>query len=67
MHFQVISKRQKHLAQSFANLVFQEKTISALHLLLLSDQRKNGILHLGNLVVEQRTVRDILIDKHPPG
>ena len=41
------------------------KTKAALR--LVSDQGKNGILHLGDPVDEQRTVRTVLIDKHPPG
>ena len=45
--------------------MFQGKTKAALR--LLSDQGKNGVLHLGDPVDEQRTVRDVLIDKHPPG
>ena len=65
MYLQVIPKRQKNLARSFTNLMFQGKTKAALR--LVSDQGKNAILRLGDLVDEQRTVRDILIDKHPPG
>lgn len=56
---------QKNLARSFANLMFQGKTKAALR--LLSDQGKNAVLRLGDLVDEQRMVRNILIDKHPPG
>ena len=56
---------QKNLARSFANLMFQRKTKATLR--LLSDQGKNAVLCLGDLVDEKRTVRDIIIDKHPPG
>ena len=62
------TSNQERLARSFANLMFQGKTKAALR--LLTDQAKGGILHLDDPIEsnnEQREVRDILVDKHPPG
>ena len=59
---------QEHLARSFANLMFQGKTNAAIR--LLTQQGKGGALRLDDCVDPnnaQRTVKDILIDKHPPG
>ena len=55
---------QDRLARSFANLMFQGKTNAALR--LLSDNSRGGLLHLDDTGAGQGTVRDILIDKHPP-
>ena len=54
---------QKRLACSFANLMFEGKTKAAIH--LLTDEAKGGVLHLSDHVDTNRTVRDVLIDKHP--
>ena len=62
------SMNNEHLARSFANLMFQGKTKAALR--LLSEQSKGGVLHLDDSVEigkGRRKVRNILIDKHPPG
>ncbi len=45
--------------------MFQGKTKAALR--LLSDQSNGGVLHLDDQVEEGKKVRDILIEKHPPG
>lgn len=55
---------QEHLAQSFANLMFQGKTEAALR--LLSEDSRGGVLRLDDSIDGQRTVREILSDKHPP-
>ena len=57
--------RQKHLARSFANLMFEGKTKAAIR--LLTEESKGGILRLSDHVDTNKTVRDVLIDKHPPG
>ena len=54
-----------HLAHSFTNLMFQGKTKSAIR--LLTEGSKGGVLHLNDKVDGQRTVREILVDKHPAG
>ena len=63
------TKTQEHLAHSFAKLMLQGKTKAALR--LLTTQTKGGVLRLDDTIDmanhEQRKVRDILIDKHPPG
>ena len=43
--------------------MFQGKTKAALR--LLNDQSKGGVIRLNDHVDEHRTVRDILINKHP--
>ena len=60
--------KNDRFARSFANLMFQGKVGPALR--LLSDQMKNGTLHLDDTIDTakgKKTVRDILSDKHPPG
>ena len=62
------SSNDEKVSRSFANLMFQGKTKAALR--LLSDQSKGGILSLDDPIDTdsgQRTVRDILSDKHPRG
>lgn len=54
---------QQRLLRTFANLMFQGKTKAALR--LLTKQVKCGVVHLGDHVDEWRTVRDVLIEKHP--
>ena len=44
--------------------MFQGKTKVALR--LLTEQAKGGVLRLGDRVDEQRTVRDVFTEKHPP-
>ena len=56
---------QKRLARSFANLMFEGKTKAAIR--LLTEEAKSGLLHLSDQVDTNRTVRDVLIDKHPSG
>ena len=56
---------QKQLARSFANLILQAKTLKAA-IRLLTEETKGGVLHLGDHVDTHKTVRDVLIDKHPP-
>ena len=53
------------LARSFANLMFQGKTKSAIR--LLTEETKGGVLHLSDIADGQRSVREILVDKHPAG
>ena len=53
---------QKRLAHSFANLMFEGKTKAAIR--LLTEEAKGGALHLSDHVDTNRTVKDILIDKH---
>ena len=57
------SEDHTHLARSFARLMFQGKTKAALR--LLTGQGKGGVLHVDD-TVDQKKVRDILTDKHPP-
>ena len=59
------SKRQKRHARSFANLMFEGKTKAAI--CLLTAESKRGVLRLCDEVDGKRTVRDVLIEKHPPG
>ena len=59
------SKRQKRHARSFANLMFEGKTKAAIR--LLTEESKGGVLRLCDEVDSTRTVRDVLIEKHPPG
>lgn len=54
------SMSNKHLARSFANLMFRAA------LRLLSDQSKGGLLHLDDPVDGEGSVREILTAKHPP-
>ena len=56
---------EQRLARSFANLMFEGKTKAAIR--LLSEETKGGMLHLGDKVDTTTTVRDVLVDKHPPG
>ncbi len=60
--------KKEQLPRSFANLMLQGKTKAALR--LLSEQGKGGILQLDEIVTTsdgQKKVKEILIDKHPPG
>lgn len=56
---------QKRLARSFANLMFEGKTKAAIR--LLTEDVKGGVLRLSDNVDSNKTVRDVLIDKHPSG
>ena len=56
---------QKCLARSFANLMFEGKTKAAIR--LLTEDAKGGVLCLSDHVDTNRTVKDVLIDKHPSG
>ena len=56
---------QKRLAHSFANLIFEGKTKAAIR--LLTKEAKGGLLRLSDQADINRTVRDVLIDKHPCG
>ena len=56
---------QKRLAWSFANLMFGRKTKAGIR--LLAEEAKDGVLHLTDHVDTNRTVRGVLIDKHPSG
>lgn len=59
------AKRKKRLAHSFANFMFEGKTKAAIS--LLTDESKGGVLRLCDEVDGTHTVRDVLIEKHPPG
>ena len=63
------SKANNNLARNFANLMFMGKCKAALD--LLSKEEKGGILHLDDPAdpnsPNSPTVRDVLVDKHPPG
>ena len=56
---------QKCLSRSFANLMFEGKTKAAIR--LLSEEAKGGVLRLNNVADSHKTVRNVLIDKHPSG
>ena len=57
---------QQRLARSFANLMFEGKTKAAIR--LLTEDSKGGVLRLSDQVTDtNQTVRDVLINKHPPG
>ena len=45
--------------------MFEEKTIAAI--CLLTEEAKGGMLRLSDHVDTNRTVREVLIDKHPSG
>ena len=53
---------QQGLTRSFANLMFEGKTKVAVR--LLSDHSNSGTLHLDD-VIDNKSVKDILQDKHP--
>ena len=53
---------QQGLARSFANLMFEGKTKAAVR--LLSDHSNSGTFHLDD-VIDNKSVKDILHDKHP--
>ncbi len=57
-------KNSDNLARSFSNLMFDGKCKAALDLLSYDD--KGGRLHLDDEVNMHKTVKDILINKHPP-
>ena len=59
------SKRHKRHARSFTNLMFEGKTKAAIR--LLTEESKGGFLRLCDEVDSTHTVKDILIEKHPPG
>ena len=56
---------QKCLAHSFANLMFEGKTKAAIR--LLKEEAKRGLLRLSDQADTNRSVRDVLINKHPSG
>ena len=56
---------QKYLAHSFANLMFEGKTKAAIR--LLKEEAKRGLLRLSDQADTNRSVRDVLINKHPSG
>ena len=61
-------RAQHQISRSFASLMFKGKTHAALD--LLSNSGKGGLLHLDAKSSEDdpsTTVRDILVNKHPPG
>ena len=60
--------KDEQVSRSFANLMFQGKTSSALR--LLTEQNKGVVLHLNDSVDTSngpQKVKEILISKHPPG
>ena len=59
-------KKDDHIANNFAKLVFQGKIKAAID--LLSNKVRGRVLHLDDIISsdEQKGVRDILRDKHPP-
>jgi hypothetical protein len=54
---------QKRLACSFANLMFEAKAA----ICLLTEEAKGEVLRLSDNVDSNKTVRDVLIEKHPSG
>ena len=58
-------KYQENLARSFANLIFEGNTKATIR--LLTDNPQAGTLRLDDQIEPNRTVRDVLKDKHPPG
>ena len=56
---------EQRLARSFANLMFEGKTKAAIR--LLTEQARGGVLRLNDTVDNNKSVRDVLIDKHPSG
>ena len=57
------SRSPKDMARRFTNLMFTAEVRDAIR--LLSENKNGGVLSLDSHV-EGRSVKDILIDKHPP-
>ena len=54
-----------HNVRSFTNLMLQGKVHSAMR--FLSDNQGSGVLDLDENVDASKTVRDVLVEKHPSG
>ena len=65
----MLKKKDEAFNRSFANLIFQGKVRAALR--LLSNREAGSPLHLEETIDTgssvKQSVRDILVDKHPPG
>ena len=59
---QEVIRRTLH---TLANLMFEGETKAAIR--LLTEEAKGGVHHLSDCLDSNKTVRDILIDKHPLG
>lgn len=58
-------QRTSVVARSFSKLMFEGNTRAAIR--LLGQDSNNGTLCLNDPVDTNRSVRDVLTDKHPPG